>query len=172
MRKAVFLDRDGVINQKAAEHEYIRDWDGFRFLPGAADAIRLLNQNSFLVLVVTNQRGIARGILNLESLQRLHSQMCAELAASGARIDGIFVCPHEEGTCNCRKPQIGLFRQAENRFPIDKKRSWMIGDSESDIQAGQKYGIKTIRIGDGQTAAEFRGGSLLEAVRILLEEDR
>jgi histidinol-phosphate phosphatase family protein len=133
-----------LINRKAPPHDYIRRIGDFHFLPGAQDAIRRLNVARFLVFVVTNQRGVARGMMTLADVESIHRHMCDRLLECGAHVDEIFVCPHNEGECNCRKPGIGLFLQAEQRFDIDKTRSWMIGDSLSDEQAGQRYGIRTI----------------------------
>lgn len=158
MRKAVFLDRDGIMNRQPPEHDYIKSWQEFRFLPGAPEAVCRLNQAGYLVLIVTNQRGVARGMMTMDDVSDIHERMCRELAKTGAHVDGIYVCPHESGTCTCRKPEIGLFLQAEQEFEIDKCQSWMVGDSNSDVLAGQRYGIRTI-----QTK------SLPDAVRYILE---
>lgn len=144
MHKAVFLDRDGVINRKANEHDYIKSWSEFDFLPGVPEAIRCLNKAGFLVLVLTNQRGVARRIMTMDSVDSIHKKMCRELEKAGAHIDKIYVCPHDVGQCTCRKPDIGLFLQAEEDFAIDKSMSWMIGDSKTDTQAGKNYGVSTI----------------------------
>ncbi len=145
MAKAVFLDRDGLINVPAAEHDYIKSWNEFRFLPGVPEAAALLTQAGYLLLVVTNQRGVARGLLSFQQLTEIHRNMRRAFARSGARIDGVYVCPHEAGTCTCRKPEIGLFLQAERDFAIDKPSSWMVGDSDSDVAAGRRYGVRTIK---------------------------
>lgn len=152
MRKAVFLDRDGVINEKAPEHDYIKSWNEFRFLPQAPEAIRMLNDSGYLVLVVTNQRGVARGMMTRGDVDEIHCKMCLELSKVGAQIDGIYVCPHDVGQCHCRKPDIGLFIKAEEDHPIDKSLSWMVGDSASDVEAGQRYGIRTIMTQNLQNA--------------------
>lgn len=161
MRKAVFLDRDGVINRQAPIHDYIKTWDAFEFLPGVAGAIRELNEAGYLVLIISNQRGVARGMMTMETVREIDRRMCAELAKEGAHIDGIYVCPHDYGQCTCRKPDIGLFLQAERDFPIDKAASWTIGDSDIDVEAGRRYGTRTILTRD-----------LRSAVRQILEEDR
>lgn len=145
MAKAVFLDRDGLINVQAAEHCYIKSWGEFRFLPGVPEAAALLTQAGYLLFVVTNQRGVARGLVTLAQIEEIHRNMRAAFARYGARIDGVYVCPHESGTCSCRKPEIGLFLQAERDFEIDKPNSWMVGDSDSDVEAGRKYGVRTIK---------------------------
>ena len=161
MRKAVFLDRDGLINVQAAPHHYITRWEDFRFLPGVPEAIRRLNEAGYLVLVVTSQRGVARGMMTMEAVEDIHRHMCAALAEAGAHIDSIYVCPHNEGECHCRKPEIGLFLQAERDFSIDRAASWMVGDSDTDTEAGRRYGVRTI-----QTT------SLPDAVKEILEKDR
>lgn len=147
-QKAIFLDRDGVINKCAAPHCYIVDWDDFEFLPGAVEGIKALNDAGYLILLISNQRGIARGLYTVEDVGNLHEKMCGYLAGWGAHIDGIYICPHNYGECHCRKPDIGLFLQAEKDWMIDKSRSYCIGDFESDIRAGINYGVKTILIGD------------------------
>ncbi len=155
MRKTVFLDRDGLINRQAPEHDYIKTWAEFQFLPGAAEGIRELNEAGFLVLVVTNQRGVARGMMSMAAVDEIHESMLAELDKAGAHIAKVYVCPHEEGTCDCRKPGIGLFLQAERDFEIDKPRSWMVGDSDSDVEAGRRYGVRTIKTRSLLSAAEM-----------------
>lgn len=144
MRKAVFLDRDGLINRKAAEHDYIRRWEDFSFLPGVPETIARLNDVGYLVLIVTNQRGVARGLMTMKDVERIHRKMLDRLKEFGAHVDGIYVCPHDIGQCHCRKPDIGLFLRAEQDFDIDKGCSWMVGDGESDMEAGRRFGLRTI----------------------------
>lgn len=171
--KAVFLDRDGVINRCAPPHKYIRTWDEFTFLPGAIEGIRRLNEAGFQIFVITNQRGIARGLMTMEDLAMLHTRMCEQLEQAGARIDGIYVCPHGEGVCDCRKPRIGLFKQVERQSPIDKVHSWMIGDSQSDILSGQTYGVKTVLIDSGKNrdfGQTKTSPNLLAAAQEIIEE--
>lgn len=114
-------------------------------MPNVPQAVKRLNDAGYLVLIVTNQRGVARGMMSADDVEEVHQHMCAVLKKSGAHIDGIYVCPHEEGTCTCRKPNIGLFLQAERDYGIDKALSWMIGDSDSDAEAGRRYGVRTIK---------------------------
>ena len=150
MRRCVFLDRDGVINEKAAPHEYIRNWSEFRFLPNIADWIRLFNALDFLVIVVTNQRGIARGIMTRESVDEIHRVMIAELAARGARIDDVFLCPHEENACDCRKPKPGMVMEAKAKWNIDLAGSLMIGDSDDDEALALECGVRFLRAIEGR----------------------
>jgi D-glycero-D-manno-heptose 1,7-bisphosphate phosphatase len=144
-----FLDRDGTINEKAPEGEYVERPDEVRLLPGAAQAIRRLNDAGISVIVVTNQRGIALGRMTAGDLAAVHDTLAGKLEeAAGARIDAFFFCPHDEGECDCRKPQTGLFRQASDRYPwIDFASSVMIGDSRSDTEAGQTLGMATFQLG-------------------------
>lgn len=166
--KTVFLDRDGVINVKAPEGDYIKSWSEFHFLPGAIEAIRLLNDHNWHVVIITNQRGIARHLMTMQDLNRIHFFMEEELQNHGAHVDGVYVCPHEKGTCHCRKPDIGLFMQAEQDFPVDKSKSWMIGDSQSDIEAGRNYGIRTISVVNLNPLADKQFPNLLSAVNFLV----
>src|SRR5207302_331864 len=117
--RCVFLDRDGVINEKPAPHDYIRSPDEFRLLPNIADWIRLFNALEFVVIVITNQRGVARGLMTEAALASIHSHMLEELAAKGARIDDVFYCPHEENSCHCRQPKPGLVYAARDKWNID-----------------------------------------------------
>ncbi len=161
--KIIFLDRDGVINKKAPEHDYIKKWEEFKFLPNVDTAIKLFNEAGFKVILITNQRGIARGIMSMDDLHIIHKKMCKELALKKAKIDDIFVCPHDIGQCTCRKPQIGLFLQAEQKYQVDKEKSYMIGDSKTDIKAGKKYGVKTIALNTDSFGADLKFNNLFEA---------
>lgn len=153
-QKTVFLDRDGIINKCAPPHCYISRWEEFEFLPGVEEALRKLKEAGYLLIMVSNQRGIARGMLTEEQVRRLHTELQVYLRQRNAALDGIYVCPHNIAECHCRKPDIGLFLQAEKDFAIDKNDSWMVGDSPSDIEAGQKYGVKTILTTSLPMAAE------------------
>jgi histidinol-phosphate phosphatase family protein len=148
-RRCVFLDRDGVVNAKAAPGDYICRWPEFRFLPGIADWIRLFKALGFLVVVVTNQRGVARGLIRPEDLEEIHQKMSEELEKAGAGIDGILCCPHDEGECQCRKPRPGLVREAERRWNVDLGSSLLIGDSESDRQLAETCGMTFALARDG-----------------------
>ena len=144
-RGCVFLDRDGVINEKAPAGDYVRSWSQFRFLPNIADWIRIFNALDYLVIVVTNQRGIARGMMSREAVDDIHANMARELARAGARIDDVFVCPHENDACDCRKPKPGLVRQAQAKWDIDLERSLMIGDSDDDAGLARVCGLRFLR---------------------------
>lgn len=150
--RAVFLDRDGVINRKMPEGRYVMQPDEFDELPGVPEAILQLNRAGLRVIVVTNQRGVALGLYTLTDVNAIHARLAAILAGSGAHIDGIYVCPHDKNQCNCRKPKPGLFEQALHDFPeLTATASVMIGDSLSDIEFGRNVGMRTIYIeGDAE----------------------
>ena len=151
------LDRDGVLNRKLPEGEYVSAWEHFDLLPGVAEAIGKLKQAGLRVLVVSNQRGIALGLYRAEDVDRIHAQLQKELEAHGAQIDGFYFCPHDKGACNCRKPLPGLFQQAQAQFPdIQPESSVMIGDSLSDIEFGRNLGMTTIFIEGDPKARENR----------------
>ena len=165
----IFLDRDGVINKKASEHDYIKQWKDFSFLPNVEKAIKAFNDLGYIVIVVTNQRGIARGLLTRETLDEIHQNMQDHLQKFGAHIDKIYVCPHNVDECDCRKPKIGLFLEAQKDFPLDKSQSWMIGDSSSDMIAGHDFQIKTIYISDHDTyeTADYHCRNLYDTVDLI-----
>jgi D-glycero-D-manno-heptose 1,7-bisphosphate phosphatase len=155
-RLCVFLDRDGVINEPAAPGDYIRTWSQFRFLPNAVDWIRIFNALGLLVIVVTNQRGVALGLIDPLSLEEIHANMLRALAAAGAHIDDVFVCPHDYGTCDCRKPQPGLILQAREKCDIDIERSLLIGDTDLDEQLARNCGLRfVLATGDGHVSPAF-----------------
>jgi D-glycero-D-manno-heptose 1,7-bisphosphate phosphatase len=174
MKKAAFLDRDGVLNRKAPEGEYVTRWEEMEFLPGAREAVRLLNQAGYLVVVVSNQRCVAKGLIATSELDSMHARMRHEFEAVGARIDAIFYCPHDfQPPCSCRKPQPGMLLEAARKHELDLAESWMIGDSDHDVKAGRSAGCWTVRlIGDGGSSiseANVIASSLLDAVHKVLE---
>jgi len=178
MNKAVFLDRDGVINRKAPEGDYVVRWDEFELLPGVAEAIRVLNRAAYQVIVVTNQRAVAKNRIALPELEDLHRKLVAKMAELGGVIDGIYFCPHDlESNCECRKPKPGMLLRALEEFQIDPKLSWMVGDSAVDIQAGRSSGCRTalITTSSSQTDAKFGADmlarDLCQAVQMILKAD-
>jgi D-glycero-D-manno-heptose 1,7-bisphosphate phosphatase len=145
----VFLDRDGVLNRKLPEGRFVVDCQDLELLLGASDAVAKLNTQGLRVIVVTNQRNVALGMLSERELARLHDFLGKELAKRGAHLDAVYYCPHDptRGPCRCRKPGPGLFEQAFRDFPgASTQASVMIGDSLSDIQAGYRLGMRTIFI--------------------------
>jgi D-glycero-D-manno-heptose 1,7-bisphosphate phosphatase len=147
MTKAVFLDRDGVINRKPPEGDYVIRWEDFHVLPGVVESIARLNRAGFCLVVVTNQRCVAKGLITSTDLEKMHQQMLDSLARAGATIDAVYYCPHElEPLCSCRKPAPGMLVDAAREHGIELSASWMIGDSDIDVEAGKNAGCKTARL--------------------------
>ena len=150
-RPAVFLDRDGTLN---VESGYVHRWENWEWIPGAIDAIAMLNRMELIVIVVSNQAGVARGYYDETAIQRLHNAVDRDLANFGARIDAYYYCPHhpEHGEireCPCRKPAAGLLIQAAHDLDIDLARSWLVGDKATDIEAGIAAGVSPILVESG-----------------------
>ena len=144
---AVFLDRDGTINAKAPEGAYIGSPGQLRLLSGVGHAVRALNDAGVMVLVVTNQQGVAHGKMTLGDVDRVNEALAARLRRFGSRVDQFYVCPHADGTCSCRKPAPGLFLQAQRDYPgLRFDHSVMIGDSETDVEAAAAAGVPAIRL--------------------------
>lgn len=143
-KKAVFIDRDGTINVNV---HYLDDPDRFEMYPGVGEGLKILQDNGFTLIVITNQSGIARGLFTEEQLSAIHERMEQELQMFGVTLDGLYYCPHHpDERCNCRKPNTGLFKQAIREHDIIVHQSYMIGDKHLDVAAGKKIGVKTILI--------------------------
>ena len=166
----VFLDRDGTVNSRLPR--YVTTAAELELLPGAADAVAALNRSGSRVVLVTNQRGLATGELTAPQLAEVHRALSEQLSRSGAWLDGVFVCPHDVGTCACRKPARGLFEQALAVAPwADAARCAMVGDMVTDVEPAAAMGMRTVLLapevadGEGWDTAP----SLPDAVRRLLE---
>jgi D-glycero-D-manno-heptose 1,7-bisphosphate phosphatase len=143
----IFLDRDGVINRKQPEGQYVTQPAQLELLPGAAEAIARLNRSGRRVIVVTNQRGVSLGRMSRQELEEVHASLREKLAQAGAVLDAIYCCPHGRGECACRKPDIGLIEAAFRDFPgATPQNSLLLGDSLSDIECGQRAGMPTLFI--------------------------
>lgn len=162
-RKAIFIDRDGTLIEEVG---YLNHLSRMRLLPGSARAVRRINESGYLALVVTNQSGIARKIFDVELLESVHAALAAHLAESGARLDGIYHCPHHPDAldprfrrdCDCRKPKPGMFLSAAREHGLDLSRSWMIGDSSTDMAAARNAGVRFVLVltGYGRGEVDFR----------------
>ena len=184
-QKAIFLDRDGTIN---VLNGFLSNIDDFEFLPGIAEAIKKINNSEYLVIVATNQPVVARGECTLEKLEQIHMKMELELGKQGAYLDDLFYCPHHPDKgykgeniefkidCNCRKPKTGMLKQAANKYNIDLKQSWFIGDTTMDIKTGINAGTKTILVNTGEAGLDkkynvvpdYNFENLLQAVDFIL----
>ena len=167
MKKAAFLDRDDTIVKNIP---YCSRPEDLILLDGAGLAINKLNKAGFLVILVTNQSGINRNFFNRQQLQVIHNKLSELLAEKNATIDKILYCPHRpDENCNCRKPEIGMFKEACRIYEVEKEFSFMVGDSESDIIAGKNFGLKTVLINNSDTyfikaKPDFVSNNLLQAV--------
>jgi D-glycero-D-manno-heptose 1,7-bisphosphate phosphatase len=176
INRAAFLDRDGVINRKPPGDEYVTRWEDMHFLPGVAESIALLNQAGFRVIVVSNQRCVSNGLVTSHTLDSIHRQMCERLATAGAKIDAVYYCPHEkQPPCTCRKPAPGMLLAAARAYQIDLAASWVIGDSDIDVEAGRNAGCRTVRLvrinENERGSADVFSSSLLEAICQILRQD-
>jgi len=151
-RRCAFLDRDGVINASPPRGEYVRRWEEFAFLEPVFDWVRLFNALDLLVIVVTNQRGVALGRMARADVDDIHRRMVAEFDRRGCRIDDVFVCPHEEGTCDCRKPRPGMVLAAQRKWNIELAGSLLIGDSDRDRDLAGACGLRFLRADNGRLA--------------------
>jgi D-glycero-D-manno-heptose 1,7-bisphosphate phosphatase len=148
-RRAIFLDRDGVINANRPDH--VKTWSEFAFLPRALDALQRIAASDFVVLVTTNQAAIARGLTTEAAVCDIHGRMMAEVARAGGRIDGVYYCPHHpDANCDCRKPRTGLYEQGAREWAIDLARSYVVGDAMADIAAAQAMGAQAILVLTGR----------------------
>ncbi len=156
-RGAVFLDRDGVINASPTTR-FVTDWKQFRFLPGVLEALQRLKAHGKKVIVVSNQSAVGRGILTRNQLNDITQRMLQRVESAGGKIRAVFYCLHRpDAGCSCRKPKTGLLKKAAQRFGINLKRSFVVGDAEADIAMGLKAGCRAILVLSGkQTHASTR----------------
>ena len=159
--KLVILDRDGVINQDSAN--FIKNTNEWIALPGSLEAIALLNQSGFRVVVASNQSGIARGLFDMATLNAINDKMHRALAQMGGRIDALFYCPHSaEGNCTCRKPKTGMIEDIGRRFSVDLTEVYGVGDSLRDLQAFADAGCKPILVRSGKGEETLANGNLAD----------
>jgi D-glycero-D-manno-heptose 1,7-bisphosphate phosphatase len=156
--RAIFLDRDGVINRN--RDDYVKSWSEFSFLPGACRAIARLSQAGYRVFVVTNQACIDKGLASLSSVEDIHLRMREQVAQAGGRIEAILLCPHRAETgCACRKPHAGLLLRARDEFGVDLTTSMFIGDSTGDMRAAAAAGMPALLVLSGLGWRAARAGA-------------
>jgi D-glycero-D-manno-heptose 1,7-bisphosphate phosphatase len=151
---AIFLDRDGVINENSAEH--VKTWEEFRFIPGALNSIRRLTETSLPIFVVTNQAAVNRGLMTVETLNTIHQRMIEAVETAGGHITQVYFCPHDSHeNCTCRKPHPGMLQQAAREHSIDLTQSFFVGDAWTDVAAGVAVGARSILIMTGRGRWNF-----------------
>jgi len=155
--KVIFLDRDGVINEYPGDKKYVNNWEEFKFIPGSIEGIKKLNLSKFRVFIVSNQAGIAKGLYTKEDLARIDAHMVKAFKEKGAFISGIYYCTHHpSNNCACRKPKIGLLKEAVSSLGLKPKISFFIGDSFLDMKAARNFGAKSILVLSGKEKIENR----------------
>jgi D-glycero-D-manno-heptose 1,7-bisphosphate phosphatase len=188
-RPALFMDRDGTISEEVG---YVNHPSRFRVFPYSAEAVKLLNDNGWLAIVVTNQAGVARGYFSEDVIVQIHEQLRRDLESASANLDAIYYCAHHPSVgeppyrldCDCRKPRTGLITRAAADFEIDLARSWMVGDRYGDLELARNAGLHSALVlsGYGRGEWEYQRGSwklepeviaenLLEAVKRIIEQD-
>jgi len=184
MKKIISIDRDGVINKDPGgwtEHSYVTKWKNFIFLPGSIEALKMLNEAGYDIVVISNQAGISKGYYTNEELNAINNKMIKEIERKGAKIKKTYYCIHQDNdNCECRKPKTGLFKQAEKDLDIKASGTYFIGDGKTDIEAGKDQGLTTMLLLSGKTSPEdvkewsvkpdFIFGNLIEAVAFLLKK--
>lgn len=175
LNRAVFIDRDGTVNEN--RRDYVRSWDEFEFIPKAIEGLKALSKSDYRIIVVTNQRAVARGMMSLTTLEDIHARMLAEVENAGGRIDAVYVCAHDtKDGCNCRKPKTGLLELARETFNLDLRGCWMVGDKTQDVQTGKNAGCRTILVETGygggdelhKVEPDYRAKDLLAAANIVV----
>lgn len=186
MIKTIFIDRDGVINKDPGgwtKHEYVTEFKDFHFLPGAFEALKLLNRNRVQVVLISNQAGVAKGFFTKKRLDEITAMMLGEIKKNGGNVSEAYYCIHKnEDNCNCRKPKPGMLETAIKKYRISPRESYMIGDSEVDMLAGNAVGLNTVFVLSGKNGMKDIMGwkirpdyifkDLLEAVNWILVKER
>ncbi|MBT3191705.1 MAG: HAD family hydrolase [Verrucomicrobia bacterium] len=162
-QKCVFFDRDGVVNVSPGPG-YVERWEDFHLIPEFVAAARCAAAKGYAVVIATNQRGVARGIMSQKTLDAMHAKLRSALSEQGVELLGIFCCTHERDSCDCRKPLPGLLLQAASEHAIDLTSSWMIGDKETDVAAGRAAGCHTILVSGlpAESEADLTVGTMAE----------
>jgi len=184
--KVVFLDRDGVINKYPGDKEYVKSWKEFKFLPKVKSSLKKLISGGYRIFVVSNQAGISKGIYPQKNLDLITRNMLKELSLRGIALDGVYYCTHrKEANCSCRKPRTGLIDKAVNKLKkeglrIERKKSFFVGDTISDMQAGSLARLNTILIFSGkekpqnkdnwEISPDYTAADLSKAVQLILKQ--
>lgn len=184
MKKTVFIDRDGVINKDPAgwtAYSYVTAWGDFHFLPRAKEALKLLSDNGYDIIVISNQGGISKKYFSMAALDEITSKMLDEITGAGGRIRKVYYCPHQDSdNCACRKPKTGMFERAERELGVKARGAYFIGDGRTDVAAGEAMGMKTVLVLSGKTSGDDIAGwetkpdivvkDLLEAVKHIIKK--
>ena len=179
--KAVFLDRDGVINKYPGDKKYVTSLREFRFLPKAKEGIAKLYKNNYKLFVASNQAGVGKGLYSRKALEEITKNMLSEVQRAGGDIEEVYYCTHrKEENCSCRKPKSGLIEQAVKKYPINLKKTFFVGDTIRDVNTARAAGCKSILVLSGkeklknsenwQAKPDFVFKNLLEAAKFILKQ--
>ncbi|MFA5042407.1 MAG: HAD family hydrolase [Kiritimatiellia bacterium] len=152
--RCVFFDRDGIVNASPGAGRYVLNWAEFHLLPEFVEALRVARAHGYQAAIVTNQRAVARGLVSAAEVEAMHRNLRDLLREYRLDILDVAYCPHDVGECDCRKPQPGMLKTMALKHGLDLASSWMVGDAETDIEAGRRAGCRTIRVGDGAAASQ------------------
>jgi D-glycero-D-manno-heptose 1,7-bisphosphate phosphatase len=169
-QKCVFFDRDGIVNESPGQGRYVTRWDDFHLIPEFPVCLRSVLKMGYQAAIVTNQRAVARGLMTLEDLEDIHRRLKRLLKRRyGLALLDIACCPHNENECSCRKPNPGMILALAKKHNLDLAGSWMVGDSETDVEAGRRAGCRTILVADkdGRVKADARVPSVAVLSKII-----
>ena len=170
MHKCIFFDRDGIVNASPGPG-YVERWEDFRLMPEFPRVLALVRRLGYEAVVVTNQRGVARGIMTVDEVDRIHRNLLRQLKDEhDLTLLDILYCPHGHGECDCRKPAPGMLLEAARRHDLDLLSSWMIGDNARDVEVGQRAGCRTVYVGSGEDGGADYRVSDLNALESLLSD--
>jgi D-glycero-D-manno-heptose 1,7-bisphosphate phosphatase len=182
MKTAVFLDRDGVINQNK-DGDYVKSWQEFALFPGSREAIQRLLKEDIPIIVISNQAGVGKGLVSDATVQEINRRLVAQTSVAGRQISAVYYCPHRvEDGCGCRKPKPGMLLEAAADWDLDLTRCYVVGDAISDIEAGSAVGCTTLLVKTGRgsralqerqnwkTQPDFIVEDLAQAVEIILRQ--
>lgn len=174
MKKAIFLDRDGVINKVLSDRvKFVNKTQDLYFLPGVPEAIKKLNDYFDFIFVVTNQGGVGLGFMKESQLKKIHDYMIAELKKQGATIHDVAYCPHKpKAGCECRKPKSKLIVDLSEKYDVELSQSYMVGDTDTDIIAGKRAGTKGVFLGKSDPLADAVFPDLISAVDWIIEDSK
>ncbi len=170
--RCVFFDRDGIVNASPGAGRYVTRWDDFHLLPEFVEALRVVRARGYQAVIVTNQRAVARGLVSAAEVEAMHRNLREMLLKNyGLEILDVAYCPHDVGQCDCRKPSPGMLQAMAAKHGLDLAASWMVGDAETDIEAGRRAGCRTIRVNGAAAAskADYRVAAMKDLPALLKE---
>ena len=161
-KPCVFFDRDGIVNEAPVKTRYVERWSDFHLLPGFVQALKVVREKGFEAVVITNQKGVGTGCMSRETLDEIHRNLREELDQEGVYLRDILVCTDTEESSPRRKPNPGMLLEAAQKYDLDLKKSWMVGDNPKDVEAGRRAGCQTVFVGKSGSGADYELPSVSE----------